>query len=47
MAHIFLSFVSNAHKQAGFIGKELLSIEELEKREQGLKDLLSIQLESV
>lgn len=32
MAHIFLSFVSNAHKQAGFIGKELLSIEELEKR---------------
>lgn len=31
MAHIFLSFVSNAHKQAGFIGKELLSIEELER----------------
>ena len=32
MAHIFLSFTSNAHKQSSFIGKDLLSIEELERR---------------
>lgn len=32
MAHIFLSFASNAHKQSSFIGKDLLSIEELERR---------------
>lgn len=32
MAHIFLSFADNAHKQASFIGKDLLSIEELERR---------------
>ena len=35
MAHIFLSFVSNAKKQTSFIGKDLLSIEEL--KSQGTK----------
>lgn len=32
IAHIFLSFTSNAHKQSSFIGKDLLSIEELERK---------------
>lgn len=32
MAHIFLSFTSNVHKQSSFIGKDLLSIEELERK---------------
>lgn len=32
MANIFLSFTSNVHKQSSFIGKDLLSIEELERK---------------
>lgn len=32
MAHIFMTFVQNSHKQASFIGKELFSIEELQQQ---------------
>lgn len=32
IAYIFLTFVNNAYKQSSFIGKDLLSIEELERQ---------------
>jgi hypothetical protein len=39
MASIFMSFVENSRKQTSFIGKEIVSLEQLEKKGVGIESL--------